>query len=278
MSRPHHRSQSRLEDAKRVRLNTSMHPGRLHGQMRKKLGCVKVGFSYLKIDPNVTRGRTLDFELRFNGTLSAKQRHPVVERSPKWMDIEVPNFASKHQASMRYKTSGSGSFNKEDKAKGLKKKGSRSSGSSSSTNDKGLARLIVSELAMHNERAIEMKKEERLAFLEIKRREVECRERELAMQEYQQRQEDIRQCTRSVGLESVSIRHIQGIGYGVLEFLGVGTTFDIFQNILFPYSLNTAYCLSWIRRIGLVSFVVFGECRHGYAVSSLMDMAYWLSE
>ncbi|GJW61326.1 ribonuclease H-like domain-containing protein [Tanacetum coccineum] len=27
------------------------------------------------------------------------------------------------------------------------------------------------------------------------------------------------------------------------RFLGVGTTFDIFQNILFPYSLNTAYCL-----------------------------------
>nr|GEU31052.1 hypothetical protein [Tanacetum cinerariifolium] len=27
------------------------------------------------------------------------------------------------------------------------------------------------------------------------------------------------------------------------EFLGVGTTFDIFQNILFLYSLNTAYCL-----------------------------------
>ncbi|GJR50181.1 reverse transcriptase domain-containing protein [Tanacetum coccineum] len=80
------------------------------------------------------------------------------------------------------------------------------------------------------------------------------------------------------GLESVSIRRIQGIGYGVLEFLGVGTTFDIFQNILFPYSLNTAYCLSWIRRIRLVSFVVFGECRHGYAVSSLMDTAYWLSE
>ncbi|GKD75929.1 hypothetical protein Tco_1334211 [Tanacetum coccineum] len=52
-------------------------------------------------------------------------------------------------------------------------------------------------------------------------------------------------------MESVSIRHIQGVGYGVLEFLGVGTMFDIFQNILFPYSLNTAYCLSWIRLIGL---------------------------
>ncbi|GJX58473.1 hypothetical protein Tco_0289863 [Tanacetum coccineum] len=82
----------------------------------------------------------------------------------------------------------------------------------------------------------------------------------------------------ATGLESVSIRRIQGVGYGVLEFLGVGTTFDIFQNILFPYSLNTAYFLSWIRRIGLVSFVVFGECRHIYAVSSLMDTAYWLSE
>ncbi|GKF72309.1 hypothetical protein Tco_0208423, partial [Tanacetum coccineum] len=80
------------------------------------------------------------------------------------------------------------------------------------------------------------------------------------------------------GLESVSIQRIQGVGEGVLEFLGVGTTFDIFQNILFPYSLNTAYCLSWIRRIGLVSFVVFGECRHRYAVSSLVDTAYWLSE
>ncbi|GKE77583.1 hypothetical protein Tco_1543703, partial [Tanacetum coccineum] len=80
------------------------------------------------------------------------------------------------------------------------------------------------------------------------------------------------------GLESMSIRLIQGVGYSVLEFLKVGTTFDIFQNILFSYSLNTAYCLSWIRRIGLVSFVVFGEYWHRYAVSSLMDTAYWVSE
>ncbi|GJV63714.1 zinc finger, CCHC-type containing protein [Tanacetum coccineum] len=34
----------------------------------------------------------------------------------------------------------------------------------------------------------------------------------------------------------------------------------------------------WIRRIELHSFVVLGECRHGYAVSSFMDMAYWSSE
>ncbi|GJR18102.1 hypothetical protein Tco_0966629 [Tanacetum coccineum] len=39
----------------------------------------------------------------------------------------------------------------------------------------------------------------------------------------------------SRGLEVGSIRRIQGIGYGVLEFLGVGTTFDIFQNIHILY-------------------------------------------
>ncbi|GJT81998.1 hypothetical protein Tco_1056340 [Tanacetum coccineum] len=38
-----------------------------------------------------------------------------------------------------------------------------------------------------------------------------------------------------VVLESVLIRRIQGIGYGVLRFLGVGTTFDIFQNIHILY-------------------------------------------
>ncbi|GJR14095.1 hypothetical protein Tco_0796747 [Tanacetum coccineum] len=43
-------------------------------------------------------------------------------------------------------------------------------------------------------------------------------------------------------------------------FLGVGTTFDILQNILFPYSLNMA-SLSWILRIGscgLLSLVSAG--------------------
>ncbi|GJS38658.1 hypothetical protein Tco_0563701 [Tanacetum coccineum] len=41
--------------------------------------------------------------------------------------------------------------------------------------------------------------------------------------------------TASSGLEVGSIRRIQGVGYGVLEFLGVGTTFDIFQNIHILY-------------------------------------------
>ncbi|GJX64050.1 hypothetical protein Tco_0298393 [Tanacetum coccineum] len=52
-------------------------------------------------------------------------------------------------------------------------------------NDEALARLMVTEMA-------NVKKEERLAFLEIKRREVECREREVRNQEYRQCQDDIR--------------------------------------------------------------------------------------
>ncbi|GJV88854.1 hypothetical protein Tco_1532792 [Tanacetum coccineum] len=37
------------------------------------------------------------------------------------------------------------------------------------------------------------------------------------------------------GLEVGLIRCIQGIGYGILKFLGVRTTFDIFQNIHILY-------------------------------------------
>ncbi|GJZ52083.1 zinc finger BED domain-containing protein RICESLEEPER 2-like protein [Tanacetum coccineum] len=136
------------------------------------------------------------------------------------MDSEVPKFDGKKKDAKRYKTSGSSSFNTEsedasinlnvavgddeedevqelarplgrDKAKGLKKKGAGSSGSSSSMNCETLARLMVSELALHNECSMAMKKKECLAFLEIRRREVEIRERELAMQDYKQRQKDI---------------------------------------------------------------------------------------
>ncbi|GJV46421.1 putative reverse transcriptase domain-containing protein [Tanacetum coccineum] len=133
----------------------------------------------------------------------------------KWKQSKLPKFAAKSRGgSKRYKSSGSSSFNIEfgeasinlnanvcddkedevheirrpmsrDKAKDdAKKKGSRASGSSSA-NDKALAKLMVTEMASQE-------KEERLAFSEIKRREVECHEREVRNQEYRQRQEDIR--------------------------------------------------------------------------------------
>ncbi|GJY77175.1 hypothetical protein Tco_0482291 [Tanacetum coccineum] len=134
---------------------------------------------------------------------------------PKWMQSKVPKFSAKFgEGSKRYKSSGSSSFNTEsgeasinlianvgddeedevreirrpigrDKGKyAAKKKGSRAS-RSSSMNDEALARLVVTEMA-------NQEKEECLAFLEIKKREVECRERDVANQEYRQCQEDIR--------------------------------------------------------------------------------------
>ncbi|GJT80267.1 zinc finger BED domain-containing protein RICESLEEPER 2-like protein [Tanacetum coccineum] len=165
----------------------------------------------------------LDYEAKTGVPFKHHHCWEILKDSPKWMQSEVPKFVAKSEegSGKRYKTFGSSSFNTEfeedsidmnvdvgndgegevqeirrpigrDKAKdAVKKKGPRASGSSS-MNDESLARLMVSEMATQNERAIEMQKEERLAFLEIKRRDVECHEQELANHEYKQGHEDIR--------------------------------------------------------------------------------------
>ncbi|GKD04207.1 hypothetical protein Tco_1179181 [Tanacetum coccineum] len=79
-----------------------------------------------------------------------------------------------------------------DKARGSKKKGAGSSGSSVNMNDEALVRLMVSELSTQTASVVAMKKEERTAYMEIKRREMECRKRKLEMQAYMQHQEDMR--------------------------------------------------------------------------------------
>ncbi|GJZ38323.1 hypothetical protein Tco_0584514 [Tanacetum coccineum] len=56
----------------------------------------------------------------------------------------------------------------------------------------------------------------------------------------------------SKGLEVGLIRRIQGIGYSVLEFLGVWTTFDIFQNIHLPY---LQYGVLTSSRYGVLIFI-----------------------
>ncbi|GKB38106.1 hypothetical protein Tco_0883048 [Tanacetum coccineum] len=132
----------------------------------------------------------------------------------------VPKYSNPN-AAKKSKTSGSSSFNTEsddasfnlnvdvgdedenevqgiprtmgrDKARGSKKKGVRASGSSVNINDEAFARLMVSELATQTASIVVMKKEERDVYIEIKRREVDLRERELKMQAYRQRQEDMR--------------------------------------------------------------------------------------
>ncbi|GJW55911.1 hypothetical protein Tco_0099996 [Tanacetum coccineum] len=62
-------------------------------------------------------------------------------------------------------------------------------------------------------------------------------------------------------LESMSIQRIQGIGYGVLEFLGVGTMFDIFQNIhilYFQYGVLVFTGYGALNRFPLWSLVSAG--------------------
>ncbi|GJV48670.1 reverse transcriptase domain-containing protein [Tanacetum coccineum] len=61
-------------------------------------------------------------------------------------------------------------------------------------------------------------------------------------------------------------------------FLRVGTTFDIFQNIHILYLQYGVLVFSGYGVLILFPLWSFGECRHRYTVSSVMDTAYWLSE
>ncbi|GJY92130.1 glutathione S-transferase T3-like protein [Tanacetum coccineum] len=144
-----------------------------------------------------------------------KFRHclDVLKDSLKFQEIVFPNFNQGSEgSSKRHKSSGSSSFNTEsrdasinlyttvadedevqeirrpggrDKARtAAKNKGSKALGSST-MNDDALARLMVNEMTY-----AEVQQHE--AFMELKRREVECREREIAATEYRGQQEDIK--------------------------------------------------------------------------------------
>ncbi|GKC17163.1 glutathione S-transferase T3-like protein [Tanacetum coccineum] len=136
-----------------------------------------------------------------------KLRHcwEILKDRPKWQEIAIPKFSTGSEGSKRHKSSGSSSFNTEsgeasinlntnvgdsdedevqeirrlegmDKARGAgKNKGSKASGSTT-VNEDPFARLMVTEMTAQE-------KEDCLAFLEIKRREVECREREIEQQD-----------------------------------------------------------------------------------------------
>ncbi|GJX28376.1 hypothetical protein Tco_0236455 [Tanacetum coccineum] len=110
----------------------------------------------------------------------------VLKDSPKWKEIALPsinlntNVGDNDEDEVQEIRRPGG----RDKARAAgKNKGSKASGSSA-MNDDALTRLMVTEMTTQ-------KKEERLAFIEIKKRKVECREREVAA-EYRAQQEYIR--------------------------------------------------------------------------------------
>ncbi|GKA29202.1 putative reverse transcriptase domain-containing protein [Tanacetum coccineum] len=80
------------------------------------------------------------------------------------------------------------------------------------------------------------------------------------------------------GLESVRYGVSNILDTAYWGFLGVGTTFDIFQNIHILYLQYGVLVFSGYGVLVLFPLWSFGECRHRYAVSFLMDTAYWLSE
>ncbi|GJR45580.1 hypothetical protein Tco_1313683 [Tanacetum coccineum] len=134
------------------------------------------------------------------------------ENTAYWHQPNAYEAVGSEGSSKRHKLSGSSSFNTEfgdasinlnttvvdedevqeirrpggrDKARAAaKNKGSEASGSST-MNDNALARLMVNEMSS-------AEVQQREAFMELKRREVECREREIAATEYRAKQEDIR--------------------------------------------------------------------------------------
>nr|GEV90833.1 hypothetical protein [Tanacetum cinerariifolium] len=168
-----------------------MHPGRLRGQQRKKLRCVKVGFSFLKTASMVTRGSKVAFGVRFCRTWRAKHNSMVVERPESgagdayYVQRAMIHYEIDTGDSKRHKSIGSSSFNTEsgeasinlntnvddndedevqeiqrpegrDKARVVARKNKWSkSPASSSVNEDALARLMVTEMGAQE-------KEERL--------------------------------------------------------------------------------------------------------------------
>ncbi|GJW62721.1 hypothetical protein Tco_0112056 [Tanacetum coccineum] len=61
-------------------------------------------------------------------------------------------------------------------------------------------------------------------------------------------------------------------------FLGLGTTFDIFQNILILCIEYGVWISSGYSVLNFESLWFLMKYRNRYAVSSLMDMAYWMPE
>ncbi|GJT38790.1 retrovirus-related pol polyprotein from transposon TNT 1-94 [Tanacetum coccineum] len=200
-----------LKDVKRgwLLFRTRTYPVALHGSMRKKLRCVNDGFTYLKIVPKVIQGKRMDFGVRAQDSGAGDEDY----FNKALLDYEVEFGKSKTSGSSSFNTeSGDASFNLnvdagdedenkvqeiprtmgKNKARGSKKKGVGASGSSVNINDEAFARLMVSELATQTASIIAMKKEECNVYMEIKMKEVDLREREIEMQAYRQRQEDMR--------------------------------------------------------------------------------------
>ncbi|GKB00059.1 RNA-directed DNA polymerase, eukaryota [Tanacetum coccineum] len=102
----------------------------------------------------------------------------VLKDSPKFQEITFPNFNQWSEgSSKRHKSSGSSLFNTESEDASINL--------NTIVADEDEVQLMVNEM-------IYAEVQQRDAFMELKRREVECREREIAATEYRAQPEDIK--------------------------------------------------------------------------------------
>ncbi|GKC71168.1 hypothetical protein Tco_1117051 [Tanacetum coccineum] len=184
-----------------------------YGNARKEHGfwCEESG----AFDEDYINKELNHYQVKTGNTFKHRHCWEILKDNSKWITQKLLKFTTKsEEGNKRHKSSDSSSFNTEsgdasinlntnvgdngedevqeirrivdrDKTRAAaKNKGSKAL-RSSTMNDDALARLLVTEM-------ITQKKEERLAFIEIKMRKVECRKLEVAAQEYRAHQEDIR--------------------------------------------------------------------------------------
>ncbi|GJX35217.1 reverse transcriptase domain-containing protein [Tanacetum coccineum] len=201
-----------------------------HGNARKKDGFWCEVLAYIESKTKQEGRRTYDMEsgvgdedyvqkamIHYEHETGVPFRYhhcwDVLKDSPKFQEIAFPNInQGSKESSKRHKSSGSSSFNTEsgdasihlnttvsdedevqeirrpggrDKARAAAKNKRSKALGSSTINDNALARLMVNEMT-----AAEI--EQRDAFMELKMREVECREREITATKYRAQQEDIK--------------------------------------------------------------------------------------
>ncbi|GJY09392.1 ALP1-like protein, partial [Tanacetum coccineum] len=151
----------------------------------------------------------------------------VLKDRAKFQEIASPNFNQGSQGSSKRQNS-SGSSSKFDDHRGrdkAKNKGSKASGSST-MNDDALARLMVTEVTV-----VEVAQREK--FMKLKRREVECREQEIAAAEYRAQQEDMRRRRNLFKMKVGIPEFLNGIGNGVEMYAEkLETEFEDLHNLL----------------------------------------------
>nr|GEW78105.1 hypothetical protein [Tanacetum cinerariifolium] len=137
-------------------------------------------------DKNYVQRATIHYQDETGVPCKFRHCWDVLKDSPKFQEIAFSNFnKGSAGSSKRHKSSGNSTIRGRDKARvAAKNKGSKASGSST-MNDNALARLMVNEMTY-------AEVQQREAFMELKRRDVECREREIADTEYRAQQEDIK--------------------------------------------------------------------------------------